>query len=182
MSMLGRQWAAWALALGVLWAPLLMASAAGPDISLKDVNGKQRNANEFIGQGKWTVVAVWASDCTICNQEIHHMASFHAAHQDTDATVLGVSIDGHDRKKQALGFVQGHGLIFPNLLAELSQMQKFGGGPITGTPTYFIYSPEGMLLAAQVGPITQEHVEKYIAKATLAQAKTGVKKKPHPGG
>ena len=176
MTMWGRQWAAW-----VLLVPL-MASAAGPDVRLKDMDGKQRNANEYIGQGKWTVVAVWAADCAICNQEIHHMASFHAAHKDTDATVLGVSIDGHDRKKQALGFVQGHRLPFPNLLAELPQMQKFGGGPVMGTPTYFIYSPQGKLLAAQVGPITQEHAEKYIAKVALALAKSDARKKAAPGG
>lgn len=109
------------------------------------------------------------------------MASFYAAHKDTDATVLGVSIDGRDRKQQALGFVQGHKLAFPNLLAELPQMQKFGGGPVMGTPTYFIYSPQGKLLAAQAGPITQEHAEKYIAKA-LAQAKTDARKKIPPGG
>ena len=176
MARLGRQLAAW-----VLMMPL-MVSAAGPDVRLTGMDGKQRNANEFIGQGKWTVVAVWAADCTICNQEIHHMASFHTAHKDTDATVLGVSIDGRDRKRQALGFVQGHRLTFPNLLAELPQMQKFGGGPIMGTPTYFIYSPQGKLLAAQVGPITQEHAEKYIAKAALTQAKTDARKKAQPGG
>ncbi len=181
MRMLARQWAAWALAIGMLGVSL-MASAAGPDIRLQDMNGKQRNVDEFIGRGKWTVVAVWAADCAICNQEIHHMASFHAAHQDIDATVLGVSIDGPNRKKQALGFVQGHRLTFPNLLAELSQMQKFGGGPVMGTPTYFIYSPQGKLLAAQVGPVTQGHLEKYIAKATLAQTKTDARKKAHPGG
>ena len=181
MTILGRQLAAWVLATAVLLAPP-MVSAAGPDVRLADMHGKQRNANEFIGQGKWTVVAVWASDCAVCNQEIHHMASFYAAHKDTDATVLGVSIDGHDRKQQALGFVQAHKLAFPNLLAELPQMQKFGGGPVMGTPTYFIYSPQGKLLAAQVGPITQEQAEKYIAKAALAQARTDARKKTPPGG
>ena len=30
--------------------------AAGPDIKLQDVEGKEHNVNEYIGQGKWTVV------------------------------------------------------------------------------------------------------------------------------
>lgn len=176
MAMWSRQ-----LAACLLLVPLL-AAAAGPDVDLKDMDGKQRNANEFIGKGKWTVVAVWAADCGICNQEIHHMASFHAAHKDMNATVLGVSIDGLRKKQQALGFVQRHQLTFPNLLVELPQMQKFGGGPLTGTPTYYIYSPQGKLLAIQVGPITQEHAEKFIAKAALAQTQEDARKKASPGG
>ena len=96
----------------------LMAVATGVDITLKDMNGRDRNVNEFIGQGKWTVVAVWESSCIICKQEIHQMSFFHDAHKNKDAIVLGVSIDGKAGKQQALGFIKDHGLDFTNLLAE----------------------------------------------------------------
>jgi peroxiredoxin len=149
--------AKWMIA-SLLWLAL-MAGASGMDFTLKDMNGRDRNVNEFIGQGKWTVVAVWESNCAICNQEIHQMSSFHDVHKNKDAIVLGISIDGKSRKQQALAFVKDHGLDFTNLLAELPQMQQFGGGPLMGTPTYYIYSPKGKLLAYQVGPVTQEQVE-----------------------
>lgn len=152
------------LILPALLLPLL-AWALGADVVLKDIHGQDRNANEFIGQGKWTVVAVWESTCAICNQEIHHMVSFHAAHKNKDAIVLGVSIDGYAGKQQALGFIREHALDFTNLIGELPQMQKFGAGPLMGTPTYYIYSPKGKLRAYQAGPITQEQVEQFIAKA-----------------
>ena len=61
---------AWLAAL--LLAPLLTL-AAPPDVSLKDFNGKTRQVSEFLGQGKWTVVAVWSADCPICKREIFHM-------------------------------------------------------------------------------------------------------------
>lgn len=50
------------------------ALAKAPDIVLNDFDGRGRNVNEFIGQGKWTVVAIWAYDCPICNAEVHHLA------------------------------------------------------------------------------------------------------------
>jgi peroxiredoxin len=153
----------WFLCLAVVLPVVAAASAAGPDLVLKDMDGKDRNVNDYIGKGKWTVVAVWESTCTICNQEIHHMAFFHDAHRKTDATVLGVSIDGVARKRQAQAFIDDHSLDFPNLLADVGQIAKFGAGVFMGTPTYFIYSPQGELLAYQTGPVTQDQVEEFMA-------------------
>lgn len=92
------------------------------------------------------------------------MSFFHDAHKNKDAIVLGVSIDGKAGKQKALGFIKDHGLDFTNLLAELPQVQKFGGGPLMGTPTFYIYSPKGKLLAYQAGPVTQQQIEQFMAK------------------
>ena len=151
------------MAVSLLWLPLA-AAASAVDITLKDMQGRDRNVNEFIGQGKWTVVAVWESSCTICKQEIHQMSFFHQAHKNKDAIVLGISIDGMAGKQQAAGFIEEHRLDFTNLLAELPQMQQFGGGPLMGTPTFYLYSPKGRLRAYQVGPVSQEQIEQFMAK------------------
>ena len=155
-------WAKWMIA-PLLWLPLAVL-ASGLDFTLKDMQGRDRHLREFIGQGKWTVVAVWESSCSICNQEIHQMAFFHDAHKNKDAIVLGISIDGQAGRQQALGFIKEHGLSFTNLLAELPQIQQFGGGPFMGTPTFYIYSPKGRLRAYQAGSVTQQQVEQYMAK------------------
>ena len=149
--------------MSLLWLPLV-AAAAAVDITLKDMHGQDRNVKEFIGQGKWTVVAVWGSSCTICKQEIHQMSFFHRAHKNKDAIVLGISIDGQAGRQQAAGFIRQHGLEFTNLLAELPQMQQFGGGPLMGTPTFYLYSPKGRLRAYQVGPVSREQIEQFMAK------------------
>lgn len=139
--------------------------AAGPDIPLKALNKGAHNVNEFVGKGKWTVVVLWAHDCYICNQEIHQMAFFHDEHQKKNAIVLGVSVDGAAQKAKAMDFIERHNLDFTNLLAEPDQsvLMKFGGGPFIGTPTFYIYSPDGELLARQIGPVSQEEVEKFMA-------------------
>jgi peroxiredoxin len=165
-----RKIAKWFIPL-VLLFPLI--AVAAPDLVLKDFNGRNRNVSEFIGQGKWTVVVIWAHNCPICNNEIHHMTFFHDAHKDKDAIVLGVTVDGWDKRKKARDFVKTHELDFTNLIAEPRQdvMVKFGGGEFYGTPTYYVYSPKGELLARQIGPVTQETIEKFIDSVNQAKSK-----------
>jgi peroxiredoxin len=166
--MVVKKW--WVLILFFLFPPVLWAGA--PDIVLKDFLGRDRNVNEFIGRGKWVVVAVWAHDCHVCNDEIHHMISFHNAHKDKGAAVLGVTIDGEDMKKKAQIFVDKHKLPFPNLIAEPEQdvLMKFGAGMFVGTPTFYIYNPTGDLVAKEIGPITRTDVENFLKQETAAQA------------
>lgn len=58
------------------FAPLLLifplVAGAVPDLVLKDFSGNNRNISDYIGKDKWTVVVVWAHDCSVCNNEIHH--------------------------------------------------------------------------------------------------------------
>lgn len=138
--------------------------AAVPDVMLHDMDGKPRNAKEYIGQGKWTIVVIWAHDCLICDSSIHHMSEFHAAHHDKDATVLGVSIDGMDKLDLARGFVAKHKLPFSNLVAEPEEevIGRFGGGRFIGTPTHYFYDPVGRIVGRKVGPLSGADIEAFI--------------------
>lgn len=159
-ALIGVRLFALLFALAPSWA------AAAPDVVLKDFDGRERNVNEFVGQGRYAVVTFWAHDCPICQRDIHEMAFFHDAHQKKkDVIVLGVSIDGQAKKRQARQFIDEHGLEFVNLLAEPSQVVQFGAGALIGTPTYYIYSPKGDLIKKRVGAMTQEEVEAVIALA-----------------
>jgi peroxiredoxin len=140
------------------------AQAAAPDIVLRDLDGKPRNINEFIGQGKWIIVAVWAHDCHICAEEIHEMSALHQARNDKDAAVLGVSIDGMEKLALARGFADRHRLPFMNLVAEPEKevLLRFGGGPFIGTPSFYFFDPAGRIVARNVGPTTRKDVEAFI--------------------
>jgi len=145
--------------------PLSVYAASG--IALKDLNGKDRNLNDYVGKGKWTVVSVWSADCPICRREIYHMTFFHEEHKNKDAQVLGISID-RDRKK-AQGFIDDQGLNFPNLLASADDVARISGR-FVGTPTYFFFAPDGRLMSERVGPVTQAQAEGIIStlKAQLS--------------
>ena len=148
-----------------LLASLTMpAFASAPDITARDVEGKVHNVNQYIGQGKWTIVVFWAHDCHICNLEIEQMTFFHDDHRQNDATVLGISMDGFEQVKKSRAFIDRHELNFPNLLIKQSQAEfrKFGGGGFIGTPTFYLYNPAGELLAKNIGPVSPEELEKFI--------------------
>ncbi len=144
---------------------LATAWAGAPSIPLHDLDGRERNVNEFIGHAKWVIVVAWSHDCSICDREIGEMAAFHAAHHEKQAMVLGLTLDGAEHLKEARAFVKRHKLPFVNLITEPSQevMMKFGAGKFIGTPTYYIYSPEGEIVGQNVGPLTRVEVEEFIS-------------------
>jgi hypothetical protein len=159
----------WFMAILLLLASFAMA--AGPDVRLKDFDGKDRNANEFIGQGKWVVVAVWSADCPICRRDIYHMTFFHDEHRKSDAIVLGLSIDGYVDREKAQGFINDQSLNFPNLIGEPSDAERLGPGMFVGTPTYYFYSPEGKYMTQRIGPLTQEQANDILRELQKKQTK-----------
>ena len=154
----------------LLLAPLL-ALATPPDIPLTDFSGKSRQTSEYLGKGKWTVVAVWSVDCPICRREIYHMAFLHDEHKGKDIDVLGLSIDGAENRRRAQGFIDEHGLNFPNLIGTPDDASLLSGTMFIGTPTYYFFSPEGRFLGQRIGPITQEETESAIKNLKAERAK-----------
>ena len=141
------------------------ASAAGPDLVLSDLNGKPVPVSKYIGQGKWTLVMLWAHNCPVCNREVDDISFFYDDHKKKDVNVLGVSVDGPSQIAKARAFVDDHLVDFPNLIIEPASqpIDKFGGGPFVGTPTFYVYSPEGELVAKNVGAISITALNKFLA-------------------
>lgn len=138
--------------------------AGAPSIPLHDLDGRERNVNEFIGHAKWVIVVAWSHDCHFCEQEIGEMEALHTARHENDAIVLGVTLDGVKHLQDARAFVKRHKLTFLNLITEPSQevMIKFGAGKFVGTPTYYIYNPNGEIVGQNIGPLTRKDVEEFI--------------------
>ena len=133
---------------------------------LTDFNGSPQQLTKYTGKGKWLVVMIWASDCHVCNAEVHNYVDFQTFHSQQDATVLGVSMDGVAKKKDALAFIKRHEVNFPNLIGEPEAVAKWytqlTDRPWVGTPSFLIYSPAGELKAQQVGAVPPELIEAYI--------------------
>ncbi len=152
----------------IRFAPLLLfipglALSTAPDIALKDLEGRDRNVNEFLGKGKWVVVAVWSADCPVCRREIYHMTFFHDENRKKSIEVLGLSIDGSQNVEKARAFARDQSLNFPNLIGNLDTPSLLSGSLFIGTPTYYVFSPSGELLAQRIGAVTQEQMESLIA-------------------
>lgn len=163
--------------LSLLGLLFLSAPVSAEMKGFEDFSGKPQVLENYLGKGKWLIVMMWASDCHICNREAHQYVDFHMIHSDTDATVLGISLDGASRKKAAEKFIKRHSVDFPNLIAESEFVANYyrtaTGQFFAGTPTFLIYSPDGELKAAQAGAVPTSLIEEFIKEES---AKKTVKK------
>lgn len=154
-------------ALAVTLCVLLQMPGALASSIFRNLKSEQPETIEDHHQeGKWLVVMLWASDCIICSKEAHEYVDFHLRHQERDAIVLGISIDGQDRIQEARDFVSKHNVVFNNLLVEWDSFteyyERLTQSPWVGTPSFLIFGPDGELEAKQTGAVPPNIIEMFL--------------------
>ena len=148
-------------------------TSTASEMILKDFDGQFKSLSDYTGKGKWTIVMLWASDCHVCNQEVSEYMAFHTKHKQTDATVLGVSLDGDAKKKDAQEFLDRHKVNFPSLIGEpafvASGYLNITGINFSGTPTFLIFGPDGNIKAQQAGAVPTKLIEEFMKQETPAK-------------
>lgn len=127
------------------------------DFTLPDLDGKQRRLSEF--RGKWVLVNYWATWCPPCLEELPELEIFHVEHKDRDAVVIGVNME-EIALPRLREFVENQFLSFPVLREKPGPRTALGAVP--GLPTSYLVSPEGELVARQVGVVDRTMIERYI--------------------
>ncbi len=143
------------LLFGLLLCPL--AGTAGQP--LYDLQGQQRSLQEF--QGKWRLVNYWATWCTPCLEEIPELVRFHARHKDRDAVVIGINMEQLDGEALSF-FMQELAINYPIWVTAPTQQTALGSIP--GLPTSFLISPQGEVVARQVGVVSASMIERFIER------------------
>ena len=102
----------------------------------------------------------------MCNRDASSYDAFHSRHKETDAKVLGISVDGKSGIAEARDFVHRHKVEFDNLLIDLEELVWFYEGLTSsqwiGTPTFLVFGPEGNLQAKQAGAIPVNLIEMFL--------------------
>ena len=142
-------------------------SALAVDMPLDDVYGNKVNLNSY--QGKWVVVNYWATWCPPCIVEMPELQSFHDAHSKNDAMVIGINTELIGRQR-LLNFLDDYFITYPVFVSKPTQKSELG--LIPGLPTTFLVSPDGKVVARQVGPVTREMIEQFIDNYKTKQATT----------
>lgn len=151
------------LLLILVWAvtsiPAALAESA--DFTLPGMDGKEYKLSDY--RGKWVVVNYWATWCPPCLTEIPELVDFHEDHKDKDAVVLGVNFEdiGANGLKR---FTEEYFINYPVLLTKPGPSSELG--PIPGLPTTYMVSPEGEIVARQVGPVTAKTITDFINEQT----------------
>ena len=154
---------------GCVLLALLAMPARATDYAWADLEGQQHRLSDY--RGKWVLVNYWATWCPPCLEELPELESFHSG-SDGRATVLGVnteSIDGDELR----AFVDGQALSYPILRSRTDPAASELIGPIEGLPTSYLVTPDGEVVARQVGPITAQAIMRFIDGF---EAKKGTKK------
>ena len=129
------------------------------DMTLTDLDGKQVRLSDY--RGKWVIVNYWATWCPPCREEMPELESFHAAYEKDKAVVLGLNTEVID-KQRILDFLDEYFISYPNFI--VGPVAESPLGRIPGLPTTFVITPQGELVARQVGGVTREMIENFIEK------------------
>ena len=142
---------------------LLLLSAAwvqAADFRLTDTKGKTHTLSGY--KGKWVLVNYWATWCPPCLEEIPDLVALHEDRKN-NLVVIGVAMD-YRNARQVTDFAESMLVDYPIVLGNDEVVRQIG--PVQGLPTTYLYNPDGRMVAQQVGAITREMVERYIASKT----------------
>ncbi|MDD3529483.1 MAG: TlpA disulfide reductase family protein [Gallionellaceae bacterium] len=142
----------------LLLAILMLALSAGTQaFELTDSKGKKHKLSQY--KGKWVLVNYWATWCPPCLMEIPDLAALHQ-NRKNKLVVLGVAMEYQD-PKEVLAFARERAIPYPIILGDERTLDQVG--PMRGLPTSYLYDPQGRQVAYNVGMLSQEAVEQYIA-------------------
>ena len=145
----------------VLLVPLLLLTASqvsAVDYELPDVDGQMQSLDQY--QGKWVIVNYWATWCGTCLKELPDLISLHENNKYKDIVVVGVNFEAIDND-QLKAFVAEQSIPYPVLRSEPVPVTALGKVP--ALPTTYIIDPGGKVVAGEVGLVTQQNLEDYIA-------------------
>ena len=128
------------------------------DYELPDVNGQMQSLDQY--QGKWVIVNYWATWCGTCMKELPDLVDLHENNKDKDIVVVGVNFETIDNE-QLKSFVEKLSIPYPVLRSEPVPVTALGKVP--ALPTTYIIDPAGKVVAGEVGLVSRQDLEDYIA-------------------
>jgi len=164
--------AALALVLGGAYFALFNAKEA-PQQTISADAGQQIFASSFPDpqgtvqplaqwRGKVVVLNFWAPWCPPCRKEMPGFVELQRKYGDRGLVFIGIALDTRDNVQ---AFLRENAINYPILLGEDSAVELSAaiGNRQGGLPFSAIIDREGRIIAAQVGELKEDRLEKLIA-------------------
>jgi thiol-disulfide isomerase/thioredoxin len=147
---------------------MLLVGSPASAFQLESLKSERVNLNDYVGDGRWTLVMFWSTDCIPCEEQKPMIESFHQKHHRIDARVVGIALDGMENYAGIKELVDHHEPTYPNLVVFTDvfyrQYKGLTGKDFRATPTYLLYSPDGQLAGSKTGKIERAMLESIVAQ------------------
>lgn len=142
-------------------------SARASDFEVRTLDGKDVPLSTYFEPGKWTMVMLWTTYCSTCRKQYPLISAFHDKHKDTDAKVIGISLDGFALMDKVRDYIAVQPMTFDSTVVEIVKFshafKAITEENFTGTPTYLMFDPSGAMVGHAAGPMKIEIAEQFIA-------------------
>src|SRR5271155_1352102 len=142
------------------------ADLAEPELTLKDLDGKDVSLNDY--KGKVVLVNFWATWCEPCRVEIPWLIEMQKQYGPKGFVILGIALD-EEGKSVVAPFVakerfdvngQKLPMSYKILIGNDDAADKFGG--LFGYPTSVLISRDGKQIKRVTGAISEDEMNKEI--------------------
>lgn len=136
-----------------------------PNITIADLQGKPVNIQEYVANGKTTIISFWATWCAPCKRELDAIAELYPTWEaDYNTKLVAITIDNSRALTQVKPLIEEKGWEFDVLVdgkQELQQALNFQTIPQT-----FVVDKDGNIVYEHSGytPGDEYELEKLIQK------------------
>lgn len=131
-----------------------------PNVTLKDLNGKDVNISKLSNDGKPIVITFWATWCAPCIKEHNALSDVYDDWKDeTGVKIYSVSIDDSRSTAKVKPFVEGKGWDFNVLLDVNSELKRAMN--VSNPPHTFLIDGKGKIVYQHTGYLEGAEEELY---------------------
>lgn len=129
---------------------------AAPDLSLKDLKGKEDSLKDYLG--KVVLVNNWATWCPPCTAELPELEAYYEAHSDDGFVIIG--IEAGEPASQVSAFIEQNGITYPIWVDPNNDALR--AFKKNGLPNSIVIDRQGIARLTWTGAISYDVLEEYV--------------------